>query len=659
MPAQKNRILFLTPPSGVDPLFLSSFSGTEAMSRLFSYQLQMVSESDTIAAKDIVGKSITWSVKNKNNPPRFYNGFVSRFAGADVSARKLRAYRVQVVPWLWFLTRTSDCQIFQKKSVPDILEAVFGAFGFSNYTLDLKNTYLKRDYCVQYRETAFNFVSRLMEEEGIAYYFAHEDAKHTLVMFDQSSSYQDVPADPGATDTPGGSIDTWDHQFEFRPGKWTRTDYNFETPTMNLLTSTPTVISLPNVTNFEMFDYPGDYMVKANGDTSTKLRMQEDEVPYEIATATSEYAGFSPGGKFTTEGHSASAEEGLGFVVTEIQHWGSDADFETGEGASDYHNSFHAIPDSVVFHPGRQTPKPLIAGAQTAVVVGPSGEEIYTDKYGRVKVQFFWDRKGKKDENSSCWIRVSENWAGKNWGIIFNPRIGQEVVVEFLEGDPDRPIITGRVYNANQMPPYTLPDNQTMSTIKTRSSKGGTTENFNELRFEDKKGSEEIYFHAEKDFNRVVENNDTVSVTNNETITVGTDPKGDPKKNGKVTTTIFGDTTTTITKGDLSLDVQTGKMTVHVKDAVAETFENTLSTLVTKDISMESSSAGVLIKAAEQIMLQCGSSSMLLKKDGTIEIKGMTVKITGSTSVAVEGAKIDSNASGVNTVKGATVKINC
>jgi type VI secretion system secreted protein VgrG len=667
MPTQANRILYVTPPSSADTLLLSSFSGTEAMSRLFSYQLQMVSESDAIQPADIVGKSITWSVTYKDNPPRYFNGYVSRFAGADVSARKLRAYRAQVVPWLWFLTRTSDCQIFQKQSATDIIQAVFSNFGFSDFTLNLKSTYAKRDYCVQYRETAFNFVSRLMEEEGISYFFTHDNGKHTLVLFDQTGAYTAVPSDPNAAAAPGGMLDTWDHQYEFRPGKWTRTDYNFETPSTSLLTSTPTVLSLPNISNYEMFDYPGDYLVKADGDASTKLRMQEDEVPYEIGSATSECPAFTPGGTFELAGHSASSEDGLSYVVTDIQHWASDADFETGEGVADYHNSFHCIPDSVTFRPGRQTPKPLIAGAQTAVVVGPSGEEIYTDKYGRVKVQFFWDRYGTNDENSSCWIRVSENWAGKNWGIVFNPRIGQEVLVEFLEGDPDRPIITGRVYNAVQMPPYALPANQTMSTIKTRSSKSGTTDNFNELRFEDKKGSEEIFFHAEKDYNREVENNDTLKVgssnaadgsqtiniynnrtetvqTGNESVTISkgnrtvTVSQGDDAHvvtQGKRTVTVQGDDTHEVKQGNRSVKIDMGNDSLELSqgnrsvkiDMGNDSLELSLGNQTTK-LDLGASST----EAMQSITLKVGQNSITIDQTG-ITISGLQVSIQGQIQV--------------------------
>jgi type VI secretion system secreted protein VgrG len=668
---QKNRILSVSTPLGQDVLLLGSFSGAEGMSRLFSYQLSMISDKQDIAAKDIVGKSVTWRVLVKDTEPRFFNGFVSRFVGSGLTMRDMRSYRAQVVPWLWFLTRTANCQIFQKKSAPDIIKAVFDGLGFSDYQLELKNTHPKRDYCVQYRETAFNFVSRLMEEEGIFYFFRHEDGKHTLVLADQKTSYKDLPANPM---DPGARIESFDHQFEYRPGKWTRTDYNFETPSTSLLTNTNTIVDLPNISKFEMFDYPGDYLVKGDGAAGTKLRMEEEEAGFDVATATSACATFTPGGKFSLIEPDVKSEEGKNYVVTYIEHTAVDVDFQGGDAPSEYSNVFQCIPSSVTFRPGQHTRKPLIAGAQTAVVVGPSGEEIYTDKYGRVKVQFFWDRLGKKDENSSCWIRVAENWAGKNWGIVFNPRIGQEVIVEFLEGDPDRPIITGRVYNAEQMPPYELPANQTQSTIKTRSSKGGGTDNFNELRFEDKKSSEEIYFHAEKDFNRVVENNDTLKVgsskaddgsqtieiykdrtetvkTGNEKITIEKGDRTEEVKTGNESITIGqGNRTITVSQGNDTHKISQGNREVEISmgnDTLTIKMGNQ-----TTQLSLGASST----EAMQSIELKVGQSSVKLDQMG-VTIKGMMISIQGQIQTEVKGLMTTVSADAILQAKGALTMI--
>jgi type VI secretion system secreted protein VgrG len=518
---QAQRTLSLKTPLGTDVLLLVGFRGTESLSRLFAYQLELASTNDAITAEAIVGKKVSWSVTKIDQKPRFFAGVVSRFAAGDRDRRKMRSYRAEVVPWPWLLTRTTDCRIFQNLSTPEIITSLFDEHGFSDYALELKGSYPKREYCVQYRETAFNFISRLMEYEGIFYYFRHEDGKHTMVLANAASSYFSCPEklveySPGSRTA--NHIDTWEHHYEFRSGKWSQTDYNFQTPSTSLMTTTGTVIDLPDAPKYELFDYPGEYQVKANGDPVTKVRMEEEELAYNVVNASSQCCTFTPCGKFTLEGHDAPSENG-DYVITSISHSATEASYDLQASDAVYNNVFSCIPASVIFRPARTTPKPMVQGVQTAVVTGPSGEEIFVDKYGRVKVQFFWDRKGKKDDKSSCWIRVAEQWAGKNWGFVCNPRMGQEVIVDFLEGDPDRPLITGRVYNAEQMPPYDLPANMTQSGIKSRSSKGGSPANFNEIRFEDLKGSELVTIHAEKD--------QSISVEHDESHTVGHDRKKD------------------------------------------------------------------------------------------------------------------------------------
>jgi type VI secretion system secreted protein VgrG len=506
---QTNRFLSAATPLGKDVLLLCAFEGREELSRLFHYTLDFWSEKDDLAAKDVVGKPVTWTVHHDDDKPRHFHGVVRRFVAGSRHAQKLRAYRAEVVPWLWFLTRTADCRIFQKKDVTAIVKAVFEKFGFKDYSFNLRGSYPEREYCVQYRETAFDFLSRLLEEEGIFYFFRHEEGKHTLVLADQKSAYKDCPESkvfchPGAVRL--SHITEWEHQYEFRSGKWAATDYNFETPATDLGTKSTTVVPVADAKKYEIFDYPGRYGVKADGAERTRVRMEEEETPYDVVRGAGTCCTFTPGGKFTLTRHDCKTEADRGYVLTAVEHQARDNSHVNGTEGSYYRNRFTCLPDSVTFRPARTTPRPVVQGPQTAVVVGPSGEEIYVDKYGRVKVQFFWDREGKKDENSSCWIRVAENWAGKNWGIVFHPRVGQEVVVDFLEGDPDRPLVTGRVYNADQMPPYELPKNQTQSTIKSRSSKGGGAGNFNELRFEDKKDAEQVFLHAEKDMDWRVKN---------------------------------------------------------------------------------------------------------------------------------------------------------
>ena len=511
---QDHRLLAISTPLGKDVLLLQEITGNECISRLFSYELELLAhDNDSISFSDIVGQKVSISIQLPDTTPRYISGYVSRFSQGETDKRLFTHYRAQVVPWLWFLTRQSDCRIFQKMTVPDIITKIFNAFDFKDFRLSLTASYPTLEYCVQYRETSFNFVSRLMEESGIFYYFDHTTQdKHTLVLADQSNNLPACPGSPISYGTVAGladpqAIDEWHVGQEVKTGKYTVTDYNFTTPSTSLLSNDPTVVSLSASKDLELFDYPGLHTIKEEGYTVAKVRMQEEEAGYWVVSGAGNCRGLMSGFSFKLKNHDRD-DQNTNYVVTEIRHFASEGSNYTGGDtrSETYSNQFSCIKASVPYRPARVTPKPIVQGPQPALVVGPSGEEIWVDKYGRVVVQFYWDRLGQKNENSSCWIRVSQPWAGGNWGAMWIPRIGQEVLVSFLEGDPDRPVITGRVYNADQMPPYTLPDYQTRSTFMSRSSKGGGSTNYNELRFEDLKGQEQIFMNAEKDMDLRVEN---------------------------------------------------------------------------------------------------------------------------------------------------------
>ncbi len=702
--SQEQRLLAVSTPLGPDTLLLAGFKGMEALSQPFRFELDLMSQQETIAPADLVGKPVSWRVGRTDDAPRYFHGIVSRLYAGGRDKRGLRAYRAEVVPWLWFLTRTADCKIFQQLTTPDIIKKVFDGLGFSDYEVHVKGAFPTWDYCVQYRETAFNFVSRLMELEGIFYYFTYTEEKHTLVLANDPSEWAEVPESPALY--AGGTVakdhvTSWEHSYEYRSGKWTRTDYNFETPGTSLLTTTGTVVNLPSIANFEVFEYPGAYLVKGDGEPVTKIRMEEDEAAFDVVLGGSECCTFTAGGKFTLQEHEIDAEN-ASYAFTAVQHAASEASYSPGAGGSTYTNSFTCIPASVKYRPPRVTRKPAVAGPQTAVVVGPAGEEIYVDKYGRVKVQFFWDRLGKNDEKSSCWVRVSEQWAGKNWGFVANPRIGQEVIVDFIEGDPDRPLITGRVYNAEQMPPYDLPANMTQTGIKSRSSKGGGTANFNEFRFEDKKGSEQVFLHAEKnqdievehdethwvghDRTKTIDNDETVhvkrnrteTVDNDESITIGNNRSEEVKKDESIT---IGNNRSEEVKKDESIKIgnnrteEVGKQesvtigesrttevgkneTVTIKESRQEEVgkNETVSIGENREVTVgkndQLSVAKVLvINAGDQITIQTGEASIMMKKDGTIQISGKDITISGS-------GKINAKASGDMTLKGSKVAAN-
>ncbi len=504
---QAGRLLELTTPLGTDVLLLQSLEGEEAISHLFSFRLHLLSENANIKYEDIVGQNVSIAIRVGKDKKRYIHGQVSQFAQTRKDDRFVH-YDMEVVPAFWFLTRTGDCRIFQNKSIPDILKAVFDGKGVT-FKSQLTGTYPPREYCVQYRESDFAFASRLMEQYGIFYFHEHAASSHTLVLADSANIIKACPemskaryevAEQANKDWED-IVTGWRARQEMKTGKYSMTDYFFEAPTTNLLVSVPSTVK-GSKASLETYDYPGEYTKKDQGDKIAKIRMEEHEASHLMAEGESHCRTFVTGYSFDLTAHYRN-DANTSYLLTRVVHQADAGDcYYTGSDASEgevYKNHFTCILKKTPFRPARVTPLPSINGPQPALVVGPSGNEIWVDKYGRVKVQFYWDREGKKDDNSSCWIRVSQPWAGSQYGSMWIPRIGQEVLVEFYEGDPDQPIITGRVYNAQQMPPYKLPDHQTRSTFKSRSSKGGGSSNFNELRFEDKKDSEQVFFHAEKE----------------------------------------------------------------------------------------------------------------------------------------------------------------
>jgi len=441
---------------------------SDHLSRLFQMEVETDSQDSNIKFEDIVGTAATVKLQLPNGQTRYFNGIVSRFVQEQQG--NVARYRATLSPWLWLLTRTADCRIFQNQKVPDIIEAIFKERGFKDYKLKLSASYNPREYCVQYRESAFNFVSRLMEEEGIYYFFQHQDGKHILILADSPSAhdtfsgYDTVTYRPAITgqEDQRESVTDWIVEKEIQSGMYVMNDFNFTTPTAPV-TGNANITRTHQNADYEIFDYPGGFDTGSNGDAYAKLRIQELQAQYEILRGQSNVRGVATGCKFTLNGHPRSDQNRQYLVIGTSVRAKSGA-FESGktEEGEFFSSSFTAMPAAGQFRSPRSTRRPLIRGPQTATVVGPSGQKIYTDPngYGMVKVQFPWDRLGKNDENSSCWVRVSQAWASKNWGDMALPHVGDEVIVECLEGNPDRPIITGRVYNANNMPAFGLPDNK-------------------------------------------------------------------------------------------------------------------------------------------------------------------------------------------------------
>jgi type VI secretion system secreted protein VgrG len=643
---QDGRLLAVNTPLGKDALLLEVLEGTEEMSGLFRFNLVMLSERSSIAAADLIGKPVTIHLALAKGGSRCINGVVSRFAQGDYD-HGLTHYFADVVPWLWFLTRTSDCRIFQKKTVPDIVQQIFKDLGFQDYRLQLQGSFEPREYCLQYRETDFNFVSRLLEEEGIFYFFEHTPGKHTLVLANSPSAHPPCPNQAQAryrytfgSHQEEDFVTQWHLEQELHPGKYALADYYFPTPNNRLLVKASSTVKVGGNDKFEVYDYPGYFAERFDGEDkaskvqpdaerTVKLRQAAEDAAHKVVSGVGTCRAFLPGYRFNLVEHYQPAMNGP-YVLTEVRHNASSN--IRNDSAAGYGQTFTCIPYAVPFRPPRTTPKPVVQGCQTAVVVGLPGEEIDTDKYGRVKVQFHWDREGKKDANSSCWIRVATPWAGKQWGMVHIPRIGQEVVVHFLEGDPDQPIIIGSVYNGEQMPPYKLPDNKTQSGIKSRSTLKGGDANFNELRFEDKKGSEDVYFHAEKDFHRVVEHDDDLKVGNDQTIEV---------KNNRTETVKEGNEKVTIEKGDREVQIKMGNETLLIK----------MGNQTTKlDLGKSET------EAMQSIELKVGQSSIKLDQTG-VTIKGMLITIEGQVQTQLKGLMTQVNGSAMLQVQGGIIML--
>jgi type VI secretion system secreted protein VgrG len=684
---------------GLTPVtWVARIEGEEAVSRLFELHVELTSDEHDIQPSDVVGKPALLTLEAEGSEPRYLHGMVSRFEqGAD--GKRLSGYSATLVPKVWRLLHRHDSRIFQEMKVPDIIDKVLKTAGIAakEYRLALEGSHPVREYCVQYRESDWAFISRLMEEEGIFCFFEHHQDSHVLVIADGHGALKPITGSATIGFRPplgamalGESVSRLTYAEEVQPGKTTLTDFNFKKPKLSLLQSS----TAKDDTDLEVYDYPGEYDAPGDGASLVKTRLEEHQAVRKVGQGESGCMRFTPGSLFTLSDHGRDAQNRK-YLLTRVHHQGAQPLMGEAAGAEgpSYRNRFDVIPDDVPFRPARRTPRPTVKGVQTAIVVGPAGEEIYTDEHGRVKVQFHWDREGKNDEKSSCWIRVSQLWAGAAWGAMFIPRIGQEVIVDFLEGDPDRPIIVGRVYHGVNVPPYPLPAEKTKSTIKSDSSPGGGGSN--ELRFEDKKGQEEIYLHGQKDWNIKIEHDKNQVIGHDETLevdhdrsklvkhdqseTVGHDDKievGNDRSEtiGGNETEIVGQTVTRMvgvnedvtigasasvtigvsatlgvgadtavtSGGTFSLTVDkdstesVGKnKSVTVGGDSSTTVSKGMVVTVTKD-SAETVDGEKTVTVAKKVTVTCGDAMITMEKNGTITVVGKDINIKGDGTINVQ-----------------------
>ncbi len=491
-----------------DALLFSRLDGVERISQNGEFRISALSRRGDIRADELLARPVSVRLRTPQRGGREFNGIAAAFYQTGSEGR-LHRYLIVVRPWTWLLTRTRDCRIFQDKTTRDIIAEIFADHVLADFKFELGDDYARWPFRVQYRESDFDFVARLMEQEGMHGYFLHEGGRHQLVVADGAHVHEAAPGyervpflEPEqASSRQSEGIRRWSHGAEIQPGRCVLRDFDFEKPRADLQVSADALYPSANcqVDELESFDFPGVYTERSDGERIARVRVESLQHRHEECRAEGNAIGLAPGRRFTLEDHPRQDLK-QEYLVIQAEYSVVGQAFESGPQEGEFFSvKLRAMPASQPFHPPRRTPLPLVTGPQTAIVVGKQGEEIHTDQYGRIKVQFHWDRYGRQDESSSCWIRVAQPWAGQNWGMIAIPRVGQEVVVEFLEGDPDRPIVTGRVYNAEQLPPYALPAHMTQSGIRSRSLSQGGVENFNEIRFEDLKGSEELRIHAERD----------------------------------------------------------------------------------------------------------------------------------------------------------------
>jgi type VI secretion system secreted protein VgrG len=636
---QSGRLLALESSAlPADLLLLDSFVCNERISGLFQIQAQCVVELAKLPkfdAESLVGQPVNLRMRVFRDKQRFWNGIVRR---VSLTSRDnvFAHFAVDIVPQLWRLTQMTDCRIHQGQNVPDIVDGLLRDLGVMSFRFDLQKTYTPWDYCVQYRESFFQFISRMLEQEGIFYFFEHKKDEHILVMADHPNSHADCPVnhkirfkpEAGAAFSEEDFVERFEASVELRPGVFTLRDHHFQLPSKPLEVSDTTLVPLGANSTMEVFDYPGEYAqvfvepdqrlgeVKAEGDKAVQRRIEAEEVSVRTFSGNGIATTLAAGFAFDFSRHFVRAFN-TKHLLTSVQHRVVQAPaYRSGDAIEDpYRNSFRCIPHAVPFRPARQTPKPVVQGIQTGVVTGPPKEEIHTDKFGRVKVRFFWDRKSPGDDKSSAWIRVATPWAGNRWGMIHIPRVGQEVVIDFVEGDPDHPLIVGSTFNAEQMPPYTLPDHKTQSGIKSRSSPKGTDKHFNEIRFEDLKGKEQIYVHAENSLTTVVEGSESRTVGGSRTSTINKDDKRTVKEGDYTLTIEKKNRTVTIKEGNDSEIVEKGSVDVKVNlgNMITEVPSGTF-TVKAKEIVLE---------ATTKITIKCGGSSIELTPANIKQVSAM------------------------------------
>ena len=605
--AQNRRLFKLTMAlSGGQQLLLESFVGQEGLSSDFGFQLELISDDAGVKLKSAIGQPATIEIELATGGSRYINGHVFGF-GANGSVGGMSNYSAYIGSWLGFLEQRFDSQIYQDQTVEQVLTKVFSRYeGLAKYEFRINRALKPHSYITQYRESDSHFIKRLLEHEGLFFYFEHAADSHKLIIMDDSTVLTPLPEQPqirfhtASVTESADSITSWTSARELQSSKISVQTFDYRQPNNRIPVTMNSLNQQGDVPSFEMYDYMGQYThgTPADGEALVRNRIEALELKGKTFVGLSNCRALRPG--FTFEltqhyEHDAGSVEDRQFLPMTIEHRGSN-NYTTGSQAG-YANKFYSVRKKIKFRPQMDSLKPAISGPQTAIIVGPPGEEIYTDEMGRVKVQFHWDRYGQFDDKSSCWVRVAQTGASGGFGSMQIPRVGDEVVVVFLDGNPDRPLIMGSLYNSQNTPPWSLPANKTQSGFLTRSMKGdGGTANF--FRFEDKAGAEQVIVHAERNMDTEIELDEKHDVGNNRVVTVG-------------------GTQTEVIQKDTVMNVQQGSLTIKVDNQFIQ------------------------VEALQHIVLKVGDSSITLTKDG-ITIQGKAINVLGENTF-VQGKRVDIN----------------
>jgi type VI secretion system secreted protein VgrG len=654
-------ILSITTPLPDTSFAVSGLSGQEQLSRPYQYIVDLHSGSALLDPNSLLDQPVTVTIGDPTGPGRYINGIVRAVRQMPHSSQVLWRYQIVLVPKLWFLGQTQDCRFFQQMTVPAIVAAIFTSFNITN-SVKLQGIYTARDYTVQFNESYLHFVQRILEDEGIFYFFTHDASGHTLNLADQNTAFQPVAlASVNLDEHQGGfgALTTWHQEDNTALGSVRVDDYNpaTDTPVPGAITGTETtVLKASAASQRAHYTWPAIRGATADAKTRARWRMQAAEAGAQIFSGSGQVLDFVAGGKFTLLNDPTHGGSSTEYVIRSVAYRVQDTATGTGMGgSSSIAMDCTAFPSATTWHEEPSASPPVMAGIYTAMVIGPSAEEIYTDDLGRIQVQFPSDHQGDITTDSTIWVRVVHPWAGHSWGTQFTPRVGMEVAVAFLEGDVNRPVVVGSLFNNDNTPVFAAAD-KNKSGIRTHSTKGGGTGNFNEFSFDDTMGSEVFYLHAEKDYTLEVENDQTLTISNDRSVTVTKDET--VQINGKKTDTVKGDHALTVSDGNQTVTVSTGNQTTTVSqgnESLTVT-QGTIAHTAGQSITLKVGGNSMVISTSG-ITLTVGGNSVQLTESG-ITVTGMQVSVTGQTKTAISGAMVSISGSGMLDLSGAITMIN-